>query len=105
MQTFEEALREQFTLKRGGKKLSRWEKKLQKILDAKPSARRTRILNRMESHARVGLGLSATAKIDWSKIDWAKVFDFIMKLILALLPLLLICLMIAVVPIFAPLLV
>lgn len=90
MQTFEEALREQFTLKRGGKRLTLWEKKLKKLLDAKPSARRTRLLNRMEGHVRVALGKSPTEAIDWSKVDWNKVFDFIMKLLLAILPLLLI---------------
>lgn len=89
MQTFEEALREQFTIRRGGKRLSRMEKRLKKLLDAKPSARRTRILERMERHARVALDLHEDARIDWSKVDWSKVFDFVMKLILMLLPLLL----------------
>jgi len=70
----------------GKSKLSFWEKRLKKILDAKPSARRTKILNALESSARAHLGVSAAEKIDWQSIDWQKVLDFILKLIMILAP-------------------
>ncbi len=62
------------------------------VLDMPDSPRRTRILARMERHARAHLseegvaGMDATA-IDWGAIDWAKFFDGLIKLLSILLPL------------------
>src|SRR5690349_23994177 len=85
--TFEGALRAQLAARPPGKGL--WARRLQQLLDAKPSRRRSRILARLESHARaylVGEGLaSATGAIDWSSIPWDKVLDFVLKLLLAIL--------------------
>lgn len=85
--TFEEALGEQLRAK---KRLTFWEKRLLKLIDARPSKRRTRVLERLRAHAATALEIKGDpAAIDWSKIDWAKVLDFVLKIILALLPLLL----------------
>jgi hypothetical protein len=86
---FETALKEQFAARMGGKRLRRWERNLKELLEAGPSKKRTRILQRLERHARAALDLDARAAIDWSAIDWDKVFDFVMKVIMAILPLLL----------------
>jgi hypothetical protein len=69
------------------KRLTFWERRLQKIVEAKPSKRRTAILERLEAAARVQLGVSADAAIDWGAVDWAKILDFILKLIALLAPL------------------
>lgn len=69
-------------------KLSFLERRLKKILDAKPSKRRTAILQLMEARARDRMGFGATEKIDWSAIDWAKILDFLLKLLAILGPLL-----------------
>lgn len=87
---FETALREQLETQPRGRIRGR---RLLKILDSKPSKRRTRILARLESHARAHLvseGMaSATGAIDWGSIDWSKVFDTLLKILMALLPFLL----------------
>ena len=64
------------------------QRRLQRILDAKPSKRRTAILAALETRARDRLGVGATAAIDWSAIDWSKVLDFILKLLAIIGPLL-----------------
>ncbi len=69
-----------------------WDRRLRQLLDAKPSARRTRILARLERHVAAELvehGVKGAGEVgfDWSSIDWGKVLDFIMKLVLMLLPL------------------
>lgn len=57
------------------------------VLDAKPSATRTRRLQRMELAAAGAVGLPV-GKIDWGKIDWKKLFDAILSVLDAILPLL-----------------
>lgn len=69
------------------KKLTFWDRRLKKIIDAKPSKRRTAILERLEREARTKLGKSGVAKIDWSSIDWKAVLSFIIKLLMMLAPL------------------
>lgn len=69
------------------KRTNFWERRLKKIVDAKPSKRRTAILERLEKEARVKLGVSAVAKIDWGNIDWKAVLSFIIKLLMLLAPL------------------
>lgn len=76
-------------------------KKVQKILDMPESDRKTRLLKRIEDHVQLELTHSdyeipaeamttqadGTTGIDWSKIDWSKVFDIVLKIILAIIPL------------------
>ncbi len=64
-------------------------RRLLAILDAPDSRHRDRQLHRMERHARVHLDLADGAQIDWQSIDWAKVFDVLVKVLIALLPFLL----------------
>jgi hypothetical protein len=59
-----------------------------KVLDMESGARRNRILNRMERHVATHLDVGDVAKFDWQSVDWASLFDTIVKLIIALLPLL-----------------
>ena len=66
--------------------LSRRGKRILAILNAKPSKRRNRQLDRMERHARAALGVD---KIDWTKINWAGVITMILEVLLKLLPLIL----------------
>ena len=68
-------------------KLTKQEKRLQEILDAKPSRLRTALLRAMEAHARAHLGIGPKEKIDWSAVDWQKVFSFILQLFMFLAPL------------------
>lgn len=63
------------------------ERRLLKIINSPPSKRRTAILKALETRARDKLGVGATAAIDWEKIDWQKVLDFLLKLLVILLPL------------------
>lgn len=90
---FETALREQLNARPKSRFRGRWAQRLLKLVNGPPSAKRTRILARLESHARAHLvseGMaSATGAIDWSSIDWNKVFDTILKILMALLPFLL----------------
>ena len=83
--TFEQALREQCEKTTDRKRRS---KRILAVLNSKPSKRRTRQLERMEQHAKVELEMTWRVNIDWSEIDWSKVFETILKLLLALLPLL-----------------
>ena len=69
-------------------KLTLLERRLKRLLDAKPSKRRTVILAILEGRARDRLGLGDKVGIDWSKIDWAKVLDFLLKLLAIIAPLL-----------------
>lgn len=73
---------------RGKKKLKFLERRLLKIVEAKPSKRRTAILNLLETRARDKMGVGATEAIDWGQIDWQKILDFILKLLAILGPLL-----------------
>ncbi len=82
---FEDALREQIEAR---PRLGLKGRRIRAILDARPSKRRTRQLERMEAHAAAVVGKPAGA-IDWSAIDWAKLFEQILALLLALLPFLL----------------
>lgn len=68
-------------------KLTFWERRVKKIVDAPGSERRTRFLKILESRAREHLGVGATAKIDWSSIDWAALLSAILKFLLMILPL------------------
>ena len=70
------------------KHLTAGERKVAAILNSPDSPTRSRKVAYMESHIRVALDLSPTAAIDWSTINWAKVFQTIMSILIALLPLL-----------------
>lgn len=75
--TFESGLRAHLASKT---KLSVKEKRVQRILDLPAdSAKRQRVLERMEDTARGNLG--AVGKIDWSAIDWEAILAFIVKLL------------------------
>ena len=63
--------------------------RLVKILDGPESRKRTRQVRRMEWHARVECDFHEDANIDWSTIDWATIGLMILKVLLALLPLIL----------------
>lgn len=84
---FATALREQIV----SRKATRRGKRLLALIDSKPSKRRTRVLARLESHARVAAAEGGVTfgvgAIDWSKIDWGKLFETILTLLLRLLPL------------------
>lgn len=62
-------------------------RRLLRIIDGPKNARRRRVLERMERHTRAEIGAGGTGKIDWSKIDWEKLFEQILKLLMAILPL------------------
>jgi hypothetical protein len=84
---FQTALREQ-CVARGGHAAHH----ILHVLDMPDSPRKTRIIARLEGHARthlveegaVGAGVEA---IDWGSIDWAKFFDGLIKLLSLILPL------------------
>lgn len=81
---FATALREQIVTR----KATRRSKRLLALIDSKPSDKRTRILERLERHARVAANLHEDADgVDWSKIDWGALFETILALVLKLLPL------------------
>lgn len=61
-------------------------KRLLAIIDGPHSRRRTRILERLERHARVQMGFGEKQKIDWSTVDWGKLFEELLKFFLAILP-------------------
>lgn len=80
---FATALRQQIVTR----KATRRSKRLLELIDGPKSARRTRVLERLESHARVTAGVAQAGAIDWSSIDWGKLFESILQLVLMLLPL------------------
>jgi hypothetical protein len=89
-QTFETALKAAVASRPPRKGF--WAKRLQKLLDAPPSERRTKILARLERHVRAELVEQSVAGadsvgFDWASVDWAKVLDIVLKLVLLLLPL------------------
>ena len=63
------------------------ERRLLKIIRSAPSKRRTAILKALETRARDKLGVGATQAIDWEAVDWGKILDFLLKLLVILLPL------------------
>lgn len=87
MKTFAEVLREQVAAR--ANKRSRPVRRLRRLLDAKPSRRRDRILARMEAHARVELAeRGLVVGEDWGAVkerDWKSFFDGLLKFLLALL--------------------
>ncbi len=64
--------------------------KAQRLLEFLKRRRRAkdRALARLERHASAALDIP-DGVIDWSKVDWSQVFWFILKVLLAILPLLL----------------
>lgn len=84
--TFEQSLRAAIQADPARRRRAR---RIQEVLDMRPGRRRQRVLDRMARHAAAALGEEPSA-IDWSQVDWAKVFDLILKVLLALLPLLLV---------------
>jgi hypothetical protein len=90
---FASALREQIvTRKVRGLRARR----LLALIDGPKTRRRERVLTRLERHATAELvsmgrmtAAQAAGAIDWSAIDWNKVFDVILKILLAILPFLL----------------
>lgn len=69
--------------------LSSGERRVLRILNAPDSPRRDRQLDRMERHVRVQLDLHPTDAVDWSAIDWPAMLEIVLRLLVALLPLLL----------------
>ena len=91
--TFDEALKQQL-LKH--KRTRGNAGKLLVLINEKQSTRRTKILDRLERHARVFLkdhGYKNVEEInDWSGLsdkDWDKFFDSLLKFLTAILPILL----------------
>jgi hypothetical protein len=83
---FEQALREQ--LEADPKRTLR-ARLLLEVLNRRPSKRRTWILNRLEAHAAAAAGVEDQVGIDWGAINWQKLFETILQILLAILPLLL----------------
>lgn len=80
-------------------KLRRKGARILAILNARPSKRRTRRIERMEAHARaelnennMGQQIFGPDTIDWSMVDWSAVLLTIVKVLLALLPFILLIL-------------
>ena len=71
------------------KKPTLLQRRLKRILDARPSKRRSAILEALETRARDKLGVGATEKIDWDSIPWDKILSFLLQLLTILLPLVL----------------
>jgi len=65
------------------------ERRIMRILNSPDSAKRDRQLLRMENHTRAHLDLPITAAIDWESFDWQLWLGVVLRLLLALLPLLL----------------
>lgn len=92
MSNFAESLQQQLEstphLRRRGQKIL-------EVLKSPRSARKDRIIRRLERHATAALDEKVVAKaggvegIDWSKIDWQKFLSQILELLLKLLPLIL----------------
>jgi len=68
--------------------LRRRGKRILQVLDGRNTPRKQRVVRRMEAHVRAHLDLGRDA-IDWGKIDWPSLIEGVLKLLLALLPLLL----------------
>ena len=79
---FEDALRDQIESR---PRLGLKGRRIRAILDARPSKRRTRQLERMEAHAAAVVGKPAGA-IDWSAVNWPALFEKILAVLLAILP-------------------
>ncbi len=74
--TFESGLRAHLAAK---EKLTAKEKRILRVLDLPAdSAKRQRVLERLEDTAR---GQAGVSKIDWSTFDWDKFLAFIVKLL------------------------
>jgi hypothetical protein len=69
--------------------LKRRGRRLLKVLQEPDSPRKARIVARMEAHARAHLEMMGMEAIDWSAIDWKSIIEGLLKVLLALLPLLL----------------
>lgn len=75
--------------------LSHDEKKILAIIESRPSRRRTRRIAAMESNVKEQLlnkrklPPSFGFRIDWSQIDWPTVFQWVLKILIALIPFLL----------------
>lgn len=63
--------------------LSRRGQRILAVLNARPSKRRTRRLERMERHARAHFGGEVG---DWSDFAWGTFIDVLIRILLALLP-------------------
>lgn len=82
--SFEKALRRELVTR---PKLGLRGRRILAILDARDSKARTRRIAAMERHAAAAINQDAAA-IDWDAIPWAKVFERILAVLIALLPLL-----------------
>ncbi len=79
---FEEALRGQLTDPKVAK--SATGRRIKRILNLdEDDPRRQRVLDRMEAHARVHMGVSHTQAVNWSSkaIDWSTILDLFTKLL------------------------
>lgn len=94
--TFADALKEQIEKR----KATRRSKRLLEVINDKPSNRRTRILERLERHAKLFLRDNGHVQFsnvenvgdEWDGIkekDWDKFFEKLLKFLTAILPLLL----------------
>ena len=81
MKTFEQALRENLEAQPTQRRRSA---RILEVLDSRPSRRRTRILERMEKHARAEAGFQGK---DWGAVDWPSLLKSILDILLKLLPL------------------
>ena len=64
-------------------------RRVKRVLNCPFPARKDRVLERMESHARVHLGYSADKKVNWAgaSIDWKSLLELFMQLLPLLLAL------------------
>lgn len=85
---FDGALQNALT-KFGGKKHKASERIILKIINAPDSPKRTRQLAVMEELTRAHLHLPAQGAIDWSQVDWSKILQGLIRVLIAILPLLL----------------
>lgn len=70
----------------GKRRLTLREKRIKKILDAKPSKARAAFLDNLQKTAADSEGMRAAA-IDWGSFDWDKFFAMFMKFLEAILKL------------------
>lgn len=88
--TFADAMKAQLE----ARQMTRRGKRLLDVINGPESKKRTRVLERLERHARVhlnhmGVGTTWTGWDGIKSVDWNKFFEGLFKLLMALLPLLL----------------
>lgn len=84
-QTFAGALQKQLLMK---EKLTFRERRILDIINSPHSAKRDRVLYRMELAARGALDIHANEAVNWGEVDWPRVIRIILAILVELLPLL-----------------